>query len=270
MFKKNKCFNCKKEYDETFGECPDCHAPNLNLDPSFRHVTMLSYGKQIGLLLVEILGITLFPILLSAIFAAAGITDWNSSLLNMLLNTLVYVGMFAASLILLNKDLPKLLKCFKKLRPYIGGLICFMTIFITGILYSIILQLAGVEISSNGNQGAIDQTAMSFPFTSMIIFGLLGPICEELAFRVGLFSFFKRFSKWVAYPIGVLAFAIIHFSFGAANLTNELLNLPYYLLAGFVLCFTYDKYGFAGSVTGHILNNVISLIPGVVALGVFH
>ncbi|MBQ0009374.1 MAG: CPBP family intramembrane metalloprotease, partial [Firmicutes bacterium] len=154
--------------------------------------------------------------------------------------------------------------------PYIAGVVCFVAILFLGNIYSMILNVAGVKIVNNDNQQAINVTSQNFTLTSMVIFGILGPICEEITYRVGLFSFLKRISKWLAYPVVVLVFALIHFNFSASSLTNELLNLPYYLLAGFALTFTYDKFGFAGSTIAHVLNNVISLLPMTVALGVFH
>mgnify|MGYP003330461384 CR=1 FL=1 len=270
MFKKIKCEHCKNMYDETFCECPNCHAKNEKLDPNFKKLTMLSIPKQIAFFLVGLLGFEILGLLISYILYITGFVDNYVELAPMLLNTLVYVILFGTLFGIANVDIKKLFSGFKKWQPYVAGLCCFFAIILLGMFYSIILDLIDVEIVGNTNQESIDSTALSFPLTSIIIFGFIGPICEELTYRVGLFSFLKRISKWVAYPVTIIVFTLIHFDFGAETMANELLNLPYYIFAAFLLTFTYDKFGFAGSATAHVLNNVISLIPMTVALGVFH
>ena len=270
MFKKNKCNTCGNQYDETFNECPICQTPNESLDPNFKNIQMISWPKQAGLFVMGLGGFELLGLLISLIMVASGFVKQNQALANMLLNTLCYAILFICLFAIVNKDSIKLLNSFKSWKPYVAGVCCFLFIIVTGIIYSNILVAAGVRITNNDNQQAIDSTSQNFTLTSMIIFGIIGPICEELTYRVGLFSFSKRISKWVAYPVTIIIFALIHFNFTASSITNELLNLPYYILAGFALTFTYDKFGFAGSATAHILNNVISLIPAAVALGVFH
>ena len=52
----------------------------------------------------------------------------------------------------------------------------------------------------------------------------------------------------------------------AANLTNELLNMPLYLFAGFAFSFLYDKFGLAASFTSHALNNLVSIISTIILI----
>ena len=270
MLKKTKCNNCNQEYDEAFSECPNCGAPNQGLDPNFKNITMLHFAKQIGLFLMGLLGFELLGIIVALIFNVASSGSKDEVYLNMLLNAIVYLILFVCLLLITNKDIIKLGKSFKDWKPYAAGFACFVFILLTGFIYSLILQKTGVIVTNNDNQQVIETTTGNYPLVSLIIFGFIGPICEELTYRVGLFSFLKRFSKWIAYPVTIIVFALIHFNFTASSLTNELINLPYYLLGAFALTFTYDKYGFAGSLTAHLLNNVISLIPFAVSLGVFH
>ena len=270
MLNNKKCNKCQNVYDNALNECPNCHEPNMDQNPSFKNMQMLSLPKQIALFVMGLGGLELVAFIVAFIFNATGIISWNESLVDMLFETICYSITAICLFAILNKDTLKLAKSFKKLRPIIAGLVCCLAIFAFNFIYSLILSLTGAPISIGQNQGDIDKTAMSFPFTSLIIFGIVGPICEEITYRVGLFSFLKRVSKWVAYPITMLVFALIHFGFTSGNLVNELLNLPFYLFAAFALTYTYDKYGFAGSLTAHLLNNVISLIPFAVAVGVFH
>lgn len=269
MFKKIKCEHCNEMYDEAFDECPKCHAKNGKLDPNFKRITMLSIPKQIGFFLMGLAGFEILGLLISLIMLKTGFLDSHGDIAPMLLNALVYILLFGSLFAIANVDIKKLFSRFKKWQPYVTGFWCFLIIILAEYIYTIILQIAGANISDSTNQGSINETVVNFPLTSIVIFGFIGPICEELTYRVGLFSFLKRISKWVAYPVTIIVFALIHFDFGAESIVNELLNLPYYLMAAFFLTYTYDKYGFAGSVTAHVLNNVISLIPMAVALGVF-
>lgn len=269
MFKKIKCEQCEKMYDEAFHECPSCHTKNDKLDPNFKKITMLSIGKQIAFFLVGLIGFEIIGLLISYIMYVTDFADDYSDIAPMLLNALVYLILFGTLFAIANVDIKKIFSSFKKWQPYVAGVCCFFAIVLFGITYSIILEILDIKIIGNTNQESIDTTALNFPLTSMIIFGFVGPICEELTYRVGLFSFLKRISKWLAYPVTMIVFTLIHFDFGAETITNELLNLPYYLSAAFLLTFTYDKFGFAGSAFAHVLNNVISLIPVAVALGVF-
>ncbi|MBP5694703.1 MAG: CPBP family intramembrane metalloprotease, partial [Bacilli bacterium] len=106
-----------------------------------------------------------------------------------------------------------------------------------------------------------------YPITCLFIFGLIGPICEEITYRVGLFSLLKRKNRALAYLVTIAVFALIHFNFSndPATLLNEIINLPYYMFAAFAFSFAFDKFGFAASATAHISNNLISLFLVVMA-----
>jgi len=268
MFKKVKCNHCEKRYDEAFKECPHCHAANESLDPSFKHIQMLPFGKQLALFGTGLFGFTLLGLFVSYIFSLFDTSKISNVALNMMLNAIVYGLLFIILFAIVNVDFKKLFNSFKSWKPFVAGICCFVAMLLLNLIYSLILQAAGVKITGNDNQQVIDITSNKFPLTAMVIFGFIGPICEELTYRVGLFSFSKRISKWVAYPLTMIVFALIHFNFDAKNLTNELINLPYYFIAGFALTFTYDNFGFAGSTIAHVLNNVFSLLPMAVFFGV--
>ena len=128
-------------------------------------------------------------------------------------------------------------------------------------VWGTILELLPITSSDNINESSLQTMRQVYPVASFMIFGLIGPICEEFTYRVGLFSFFKRINKWVAYVVTVVIFAFIHFNFSTDPnvLLNEVLNLPFYMFAAFAFSFTYDKFGLAGSLTAHVANNFISL-----------
>lgn len=90
--------------------------------------------------------------------------------------------------------------------------------------------------------------------------GVIGPICEEFTYRVGLYSIARRLNKYVAIAFSTIVFALIHFSFTSSDIVNELINLPSYLAGGIIFGIAYEHKGPACSMTAHICYNLFSLI----------
>lgn len=179
---------------------------------------------------------------------------------SMLVNSLSYIFLLAGMLFLSNVDLKKLLPSFKRYQSIIAGIVCFLVIMAFAFAYNFFLDLIKVNISDNVNETGIKDITEVYPVLCVFIFGIIGPICEELTYRVGLFSAIKRKSTVYAYVVTIIVFTLIHFNLDMDNIVNELLNIPFYAFAAFALSYTYDKYGFAGSVTAHLLNNLFSLV----------
>ena len=185
----------------------------------------------------------------------------NTPNMAMIVNSACYIALLIAVILITNFDIVKLLKSFKQYQSYIAGIICLLSMFAFNILYGLFLTAVGLKTSNNANESSIENITKLYGFASIVIFGIIGPICEEFTYRVGLFSLLQRKSKWLAYLLTIVIFASIHFniSFNPTELLNEVLNLPYYMFAAFAFSFTYEKFGLAGSLTAHILNNLISL-----------
>jgi len=118
----------------------------------------------------------------------------------------------------------------------------------------------GIVLEDNQNQSAIVGLVQDSPIISLITFGFLGPIVEEWTYRLGIFKYLKNNNNLLAYVITLTIFGFIHFDFTSANLVNELLNLPIYLIAGAWFCYLYDKFGLQVALSTHIMNNVFSVL----------
>ncbi len=224
---------------------------------------MFPIKKQIALFTIGWFGLNVLATLIQFILVGANKIIGNSDTYNLsiLTNTIGYIALCVILVLVANKDLVKLTPSFKKVKPYIAGLICFGAIFAFNVLYGNLINLLGIKATSNANQEALDNAAAKYTMTSIVLFGIIAPICEELTYRVGLFSLCKRRSNVFAYIVSTLIFAFIHFNLDLSStkaFVNELLNLPYYMFAGFIFALTYDKFGLAGSLTAHIVNNVLS------------
>lgn len=267
MFKKTKCSKCDYEYDETFSECPNCSESNKNLDPLFSHITMLSLPKQIGLLFTGWIGINIFAIIVDLILGAAGLASLDEIRYEIIFESVTYAITFLVLVAIINIDFKKLFKSFKNWKPYVAGIGAVILMLCFNVIYNIILSACGVKIEIGTNQTFVEELEAAFPAVTVVIFGFVAPICEELTYRVGMFSFLKRISKWLAYIVTMLIFGLIHMKFAPGNIVNELLNLPFYIVPGLILTFVYDRYGFAGSLTAHILNNILPYVLSVALLG---
>lgn len=228
--------------------------------------------KQIALFAVGWGGFKVLAILIELIVLA--IFSINSDLtysellrqmsVSMAINSSCYICLLAILLLISSRDAFKLVDSFKRYQSYLAGIGCVVAIFAFNYAYSIFLALIKAGVTDNANETSINSITTSYPILSLIVFGLIGPVCEELTYRVGLFSLCRRKSRVLAYCVTAVVFAFIHFNFSTTSLVNELLNLPFYAFAALAFSFTYEKYGFAGSATAHMLNNIWSLLSTII------
>jgi len=136
-----------------------------------------------------------------------------------------------------------------------GGLI-----LLSGILINVLYLVFKIQLTDNANEATITSMMRTYPLASFIAFVIAGPICEELTYRLGLFGLLGRFNKYVAYAVTYVFFSLIHFDFDTTNLINELLNLPFYVVAGLIFCYIYEKEGLTVSIYAHVTNNLISFV----------
>ena len=235
---------------------------------------MIPAFKQLITFLVGWIGFRIFATFMQMIFifVARATGESPNAVLSqfgtsMVINSICYIGLLIALTLIINFDLIKLLKSFKQWQSYLAGVICLVAIFAFNYAYGVTInilkefKIINIPVSDNANEASLQSLQDVYPITCLFIFGIVGPICEELKYRVGLFSLLKRKNRAFAYWITIAVFALIHFNFSTnpTTLLNEILNLPYYMFAAFAFSFTYEKFGLAGSLTAHLLNNVVSL-----------
>ena len=182
---------------------------------------------------------------------------------NTLINTITYTILVLIFVALLYPRLPYLLRKFKDWKTDFIGLAFGAMIIMATIVYSLIINYF-ITVETNSNEIAAESIISAYPIISIFVLGIFGPICEEITYRYGLFSLVKKKFKILAYVVTILLFALIHFDF-TGNLITELLNLPSYIIAGLILTFTYDRFGFNASVIAHVSNNLFAIITTIVA-----
>ena len=226
---------------------------------------MFSATKQLILFFMGWIGFRIISTIIQVVLVALvksnslPIDFIDSYALIMTINTTSYLTLLMILLLVSNVDLAKLGKSFTQIQSFLAGVACLIAIFGFDYLYSIFVYLLRTPVTNNINETTLVSLETLYPAGALIIFGFIGPICEELTYRVGLFSFFRRKSRKLAYIVTMIVFAFIHFNFSTTSLLNEILNLPFYAFAAFAFSYAYERFGFAASLTAHILNNVISI-----------
>ena len=216
--------------------------------------------KNVSLFVVGFIVLKLVAFIFELIASSTG--SWYfifSGTASASINFAAYLITFGIILLILNKDSSMFFKEFKNIWTWVigvgfGGLLILASSAVNSLMQ--LFQQSGV----NANETSIDSITASFPFLSIFIFGIIGPICEEFTYRAGFFSLLKKYNRVVAYIGTALLFGFLHFTFDLDNLVTELINLPGYMIAGLLLCYFYDYKGIGTSTIAHVTNNLVALI----------
>lgn len=270
IFRMQKCHSCNKTYDKHLARCPFCGQINKNYSPmKFENrLSWLDPIRQIGLFFLLVLGTQLIAVVFILLIQLQ-----DKTLTNLLVNTLTYIVTFLSCLSILFIYKNQIFNALKDKKGYIWGLILGLVL----ISSSITINSAGItlylkfypdsDVVVNTNQTGLVEMIKYSPILSLIIFGLIGPICEELGYRLGLFTFLSRFNRLVAYVGSALIFGFIHFNYTALpgpELTLELISIVNYIAAGLILGVIYENFGLTASITAHVLNNTISILANAI------
>ena len=264
LLNNKKCHNCNAYYDPTLNECPQCHKENELYTNRQLSDSVMYYHPiaQIGLFLA---GFSYVGMLVSGFIVALvpyGVDD--NGLRGALVILFTYLLMLSALMTISFTSRERIfIKKFKRPYDYLfglayaGGIVLFGWIIglITGIFYK----------DPNVNQQTAESLITNYPIIAAFVICILGPICEELTYRVGLYSFLRRINKYLALIVTMVVFAMIHFTFEAENIVEELWSLPSYLISGLLLTLAYELRGPACSITAHACYNLIAIIMIMVA-----
>lgn len=258
LFKNKRCEKCGYEYDVTFESCPNCHQKDGNFENLGipKNIAWLSGWQQIALFFAGFVygGYLFFQLLYSSLLKGiCGTEDYYF----FLVISLAYVSMLIVGVLICIPRIKDFLRNFKSWRKYTIGLLYAVIVIVASAICGIITAKSGAGI--NQNQSNISDVLSAYPAVGLLVMGIIGPIVEEMTYRVGLYSFLRRLNLYVAIIVSSLIFALIHFNFKTDDFVNELLNLPSYIVAGVILAIAYERHGPATSMTAHIVYNLTSL-----------
>ena len=261
LLRSQKCPNCGAYHDPTLEKCPWCHKTNelyLNREINNKIVFMHPIA-QIGMFIAgfALAGMLVAELFLSIFVALFPVDDTLKQTLLLLFTYLCMLGGLAAIVLSTRRNI--FFSKYKRGLDYIYGIGYALTIVIVSMIVGAIISIFHTP-ADNNNQAAAVAVAKNYPIIAFFLLGFLGPICEELTYRVGLYSFFRRINKYLAFGVTIVVFALIHFDFGATDIINELWSLPSYLISGFILTLAYEHRGPACSMTAHVLYNIFAFL----------
>lgn len=282
MKEKVKCKKCRLLINKDEEICPYCGFDQKeeikeNLTDNISHpkrqelellpnskVLSFPFAKHLALFLLGFIGLSIFNLIIQSLILAFSNQDYLTSLGGRnLVVSLSYLLTFLTMLLVIFKDNLKLIKIFiSEYKTYLIGILFGGALILFSSLYN--MMIFNLGFNENNNQNLVVDIVKKFPVSSVFIIGIIGPIVEELTYRIGLYSLIRKYNRVAAFIVTSLIFGLIHFSVGSIEdsktLVNELVNLPSYIISGLILCFAYEKFGISGSVLAHITNNLVGVI----------
>ncbi len=292
MNEKKKCPNCGLLIDSDMEKCPYCGAiikEENKVVSEIKEETKeekpqktekkrwiafverrdVNKKKEVSLFLFMVLGLQILSLAFSLVTQIINPYFLVSQNGQAMMNFSLYFIAFGICLLIINKDIINIFYKFKNIRTYLYGIGYGFLLILVSALYGVISSSLFGNVGSNNNENAINAIVVNFPVLSVIVFSFMGPICEEFGYRLGLFSFLRRYNRVIAYIVSAVIFGFIHFDFSsfgnAAALKVELINIPSYVISGLILCYVYDKEGLETSILCHITNNFVGVLMTIIS-----
>lgn len=259
MAKTCNCKKCHTNYDAFLSNCPLCNENNdtFPLDRRFSNILFLTDIKLVLLAFVGAIGIFAFNILFTLAFRNMPFDD---SLKDTIVSFTTYVIVLSLLFCIINSDYKKLFPTFKKIKPIIVAAIGAGVAIGFSFAYSAILKAAGYNYVSSSYQTSSETMCRNLPALAFFSFVIVGPLCEELAYRVGFFGIIRKHNRFLAHLTVILIYSLVHLDFTQLGNVNEWINLPVYIVPSFILTMLYEYEGLSASLYAHALNNLISFI----------
>lgn len=260
LFNK-KCPNCQTYHDATLEQCPECHKDNelyAKRDVSTQIVFLHPYA-QAGLFLsgFAYAGMLICGLFWSLLFSGVGDELLRKTLVLFFTYLLMSGGLLTIPLLTRRKTF---LNKFARPSDYAFGAAYAGLAVLAGMVVGMFVSIFHGGDQINGNQEVANNMIKIYPILACFMLALFGPICEEMTYRVGLYSFFRRINKYLAFVVTCIIFTLIHIDFDSADIVTELWSIPTYLTCGFILTLAYEHRGPACSITAHSLYNLTAFL----------
>ena len=216
--------------------------------------------KRAVLLAIGFVGLNIIAVFVTLLTMGMTYKDDRSAAVNLISYSILFLAMMG----LVFLDIPKFRKMFRGWEQYVVGvLLGVMVIF----LDSFYLQFVNLfyPINTGGNETAVRGVIDLYPVASIFILGMIGPLCEELAYRVGLFGLLRKVNIVLAYIGTGVIFGFLHFDYTSANIAQEFILLPSYIIPGIIFSIGYDLFGLPCSFISHSINNLWAIIAHIIA-----
>ena len=260
LIRNKNCSNCQGYYDPTLEQCPFCHKDNelYQRRSVLNNVFFFHPLAELGLFLC---GFAYVGMIMSEIICSVFLTYINDELLKqILLLTFTYLMMFGGLLaIVMTTRRKPFLKRYIRPVDYAFGVVYAIALGVAGLIVGVIISQF-YKGGENNNQATAELLSHNYPILAGLILCLLGPICEEFTYRVGLYSLLRRINVFLAMGVTIVFFTFIHFDFTSNDMVSELWSIPSYLVSAIILTIAYEHRGPACSMTAHVLYNTFAFI----------
>ena len=133
------------------------------------------------------------------------------------------------------------------------GLMLLMNLVLNGLLIYLLPE------DNPNNSSVMDMALGDYGIVSALAI-FLAPIVEELIFRAGIFGLVRQRSRWAAYAVSMLLFALYHVWAYALESPVYLLYILQYLPISYLLCRCYERTdSIWSSIFLHMLVNAVSI-----------
>ena len=177
-------------------------------------------------------------------------------------NLLVYAVGAAYMLLLLQRffrrDFDAL--CDHPLRVFLLVIGAYWASRFGEVLIALLLEAMSVTGSNENNDAVIQMAKDSIgPTAAMAV--VLAPIVEECMFRAGIFGLIRRRSRFWAYAVSSLCFALYHVWESALYDPRQLIFILQYLPSSLALAYVYEQSDSVwGCIFLHMLVNGVSIL----------
>ena len=232
--------------------------------------------RHLFIFIIGFLSVNIFATLISGITLKFIDYEGNEILVNAITNFTTYISVFILLVLLIAafKLLTPIIKQFMQGKTYVNGLFWGFIVIIVGVLVGMLIDILFGKTESNQNQSSIEIIIRNHPLSSFMWIVLLGPISEEIIYRLGFFEGLRQRNRRLAYIVSAIFFGFIHFNIPidtqgniiSEDLIREFLNLPSYIVSGLLFSYIYEKEGFGTSVVAHITNNLLSFVFTIISI----
>lgn len=230
--------------------------------PKKKSTAYMSPGEQIAGTVFFVIYLLVLPFAAEPLFGAAG-RLLGLSLSRSMKTAVCYYILFAVTLLIFHGFLAR---TSRRLAENLGEALKSLAVGLVALygLNELMYRILGLFLSSraNLNDGTVSVRLDNAPHTTLFIVLLLAPFVEEVLFRGLVFGNLKYKSRWLAYGVSCLLFALLHvWQFAVINQDfTYFLLMAQYLVPGLVLAWAYDHSGTLWASFGlHALANALSV-----------
>lgn len=125
---------------------------------------------------------------------------------------------------------------------------------------AMLLELTGFTKTSNTFQAVLENQASDALWVALLVYGIVGPVSEELLFRGVIYGYVRRFFDVKTAIVGsAILFGIYH---------GNLVQAVYAVLMGYFIAYGYEYFAqFRVPLLLHVGMNLLTLIVGYTGLG---